>query len=141
MIPVKYTYRNLRARWVTTVLTACGTGMVVFASVLSFGLSAGLARAMLISADKSGVVCLRKGSLDEVSSGIDKLTADRVATGRGVWSAVHFFWPQYLPLDWMATTVLVYGVLVAGLVGFVSGIVPAVRAAGLSVITGLRKVA
>ena len=63
-----------------------------------------------------------------------------VATGRGVWSAAHYFWPQYLPLDWMATTVLAYGVLVAGLVGFVSGIVPALRAAGLSVITGLRKV-
>ena len=68
MIPVKYTIRNLRARWVTTVLTACGTGLVVWASVLSFGLSDGLKRAMLISADKRGIVCLRKGSLDEVST-------------------------------------------------------------------------
>jgi putative ABC transport system permease protein len=84
MIPVKYTFRNLRARWVTTALTACGTAMVVFASVLSFGLSAGLQQAMLISADALGVVCLRKGSLDEVSSGIDKQTADRVATLDGV---------------------------------------------------------
>jgi putative ABC transport system permease protein len=84
MIPVKYTYRNLRTRWVTTVLTASGTGLVVFASILSFGLSAGLQRAMLISADKMDVVCLRKGSLDEVSSGIDKQTADRVATLDGI---------------------------------------------------------
>jgi putative ABC transport system permease protein len=64
-----------------------------------------------------------------------------VAAGRGTWSAVHFFWPQYLPLDWMAPIILIYGVLVAGAVGFVSGIVPALRAAGLSVIAGLRKVA
>lgn len=84
VIPVKYTMRNLRARWVTTLLTALGTGMVVFASALSFGLSAGLSRAMLISADKLGIVCLRKGSLDEVSSGIDIQTADRVATLEGI---------------------------------------------------------
>jgi putative ABC transport system permease protein len=41
---------------------------------------------MLISADKLGIVCLRKGALDEVSSGIDKQTADRVATLEGVES-------------------------------------------------------
>jgi putative ABC transport system permease protein len=63
-----------------------------------------------------------------------------VATGRGVWSTVHYFWPMYLPLDWVAPSVLVHGVLVAGAVGFMSGIWPAWRAAGLSVISGLRKV-
>jgi putative ABC transport system permease protein len=63
-----------------------------------------------------------------------------VATGRGVWSAVHYFWPQYIPLDWMAWIVLVYGVLVAGVVGLLSGALPAWRAASLSVIAGLRKV-
>ncbi len=56
----------------------------MLASVLSFGLAAGLKRAMLISADKLDIVCLRKGSLDEVSSGIDKQTADRVATLEGI---------------------------------------------------------
>jgi putative ABC transport system permease protein len=63
-----------------------------------------------------------------------------VATGRSVWSIVHHFWPAYLPIDWIAPIVLVYGVLVAGAVGLVSGIGPAMRAAGLSVIAGLRKV-
>ncbi len=63
-----------------------------------------------------------------------------VAAGRGTWSTVHYFWPQYIPLDWMAPAVLVYGVLVAGAVGFASGIGPALRAAGLSVIVGLRRV-
>jgi putative ABC transport system permease protein len=84
MIPVKYTIRNLRARWVTTALTAFGTGLVVWASVLSFGLSAGLRDALTISADKLDIVCLRKGSLDEVSSAIDRQTADRIATLDGV---------------------------------------------------------
>jgi putative ABC transport system permease protein len=84
MIPVKYTVRNLRARWMTTAMTAMGTGLVVWASVLSFGLADGLERALLVSADPLDVVCLRKGALDEVSSGIDKQTADRVATLEGV---------------------------------------------------------
>jgi len=64
-----------------------------------------------------------------------------VAAGRGTWSTVHFFWPQYLPLDWMAPIVLVYGVLVAGGIGIVSGAWPAVSAYSMSVVAGLRKVA
>jgi putative ABC transport system permease protein len=84
MIPVKYTIRNLQARWATTLLTALATGLVVFASGLSFGLSAGLKHAMRISADKLDIVCLRKGSLDEVSSGMDGATAGRIATLDGV---------------------------------------------------------
>ena len=84
MIPLKYTTRNLRARWMTTLLTALGIGLVVFASVLSFGLADGLERALLISADPLDVVCLRKGALDEVSSGFDHATADRMRTIEGV---------------------------------------------------------
>jgi len=84
MIPIKYTIRSLQARWVTTLMTALGTGLVVFASVLSFGLADGLQRALLISADPFDVVCLRKGALDEVSSSIDIATADRVRTLKGI---------------------------------------------------------
>jgi len=64
-----------------------------------------------------------------------------VVVGRGVWSAVHYFWPEYIPIDWMAFIVLAYGIIVAGAVGFVSGIGPALRAASLSVVGGLRRVA
>jgi putative ABC transport system permease protein len=64
-----------------------------------------------------------------------------VATGRAVWSIVHHFWPMYIPIDWMAPVVLLYGVLVAGAVGFTSGIGPALRAASMPVIAGLRRVA
>jgi putative ABC transport system permease protein len=83
VIPLKYSLRNLHARWMTTLMTALGIGLVVFASVLSFGLAEGLERALLISADPLDVVCLRKGALDEVSSSIDKATADRVRTLQG----------------------------------------------------------
>ena len=65
-------------------MTVLGTGLVVFASVLSFGLADGMERALLISADPLDVVCLRKGALDEVSSNIDNATADRVRTIEGI---------------------------------------------------------
>lgn len=65
-------------------MTAFGCGLVVFASVLSFGLADGLERALLISADPFDVVCLRKGALDEVSSSLDQATAARVRTVEGI---------------------------------------------------------
>lgn len=84
VIPIKYTLRSLQARWMTTLMTAFGCGLVVFASVLSFGLADGLERALLISADPLDVVCLRKGALDEVSSNVDQATAARVRTIPGI---------------------------------------------------------
>jgi putative ABC transport system permease protein len=63
-----------------------------------------------------------------------------VAAGRGVWSAAHHLWPQYVPLDWMAPTILAQGIALAAVIGLASGIGPALRASRLSVIAGLRKV-
>jgi putative ABC transport system permease protein len=63
-----------------------------------------------------------------------------VLAGRGVWSVVHFLWPQYLPLDWVAPIILLQGLLLSAAIGFVSGLGPAVRASGISVVTGLRKI-
>src|SRR5688572_21814429 len=63
-----------------------------------------------------------------------------VLTGRGIWSAAHHLWPQIVPLDWMSPWILVQGVVLSAAIGFVSGIWPALRAARLSVVAGLRKV-
>lgn len=84
MIPLKYTIRSLQARWMTTLMTAFGSGLVVFASVLSFGLADGLERALMVSADPLDVVCLRKGALDEVSSSLAQDTAARVRSIEGI---------------------------------------------------------
>lgn len=65
-------------------MTAFGSGLVVFASVLSFGLADGLERALVVSADPLDVVCLRKGALDEVSSSLDQATAARVRSIEGI---------------------------------------------------------
>jgi putative ABC transport system permease protein len=84
VIPFKYTVRSLRARWMTTLMTSAGTGLVVFASVLSFGLADGLERTLMVSADPLDIVCLRKGALDEVSSTLDDATVNRIRTLEGV---------------------------------------------------------
>src|SRR5258708_13426606 len=84
MIPVKYNVRNLRVRWVTTLMTVVGTGLVVWATVLSFGLSDGLEHALRISGDDLDLIVLRKGSTEETSSSIDQDLAREVATLDGI---------------------------------------------------------
>ena len=51
MIPAKYNIRNLQVRWMTTLMTVLGTGLVVWASVLCFGLTDGLQYALRVSGD------------------------------------------------------------------------------------------
>jgi putative ABC transport system permease protein len=63
-----------------------------------------------------------------------------VLLGRGIWSAAHLAWPQFVPLDWMAPMILVQGVALSVLIGLASGLGPALRASRLSVVAGLRKV-
>src|SRR5579872_3799243 len=84
MIPIKYNIRNLRVRWVTTLMTVVGTGLVVWATVLSFGLSDGLDHALRISGDDLDLIVLRKGSTDETSSNIDQKLAREVANLDGI---------------------------------------------------------
>src|SRR5260370_19354611 len=84
MIPARYNIRNLRVRWITTLMTVIGTGLVVWATVLSFGLSDGLEHAFTISADELDLIVLRKGWTDETSSTIDPKTAREIANLDGI---------------------------------------------------------
>ena len=61
MIPLKYNVRNLRVRWLTTLKTVLGTGLVVWASVLTFGLTDGLEHALSISSNDLDLIVLRQG--------------------------------------------------------------------------------
>ena len=63
-----------------------------------------------------------------------------VMAGRGIWSVTHYFWPQFVPLDWVAPIILLQGVALSAVIGLASGILPALRASRISVIAGLRKV-
>ena len=84
MIPAKYNIRNLRVRWVTTLMTVLGTGLVVWATVLSFGLADGLEHALSITGNELDLIVLRKGSNEESSSGIEQRLARQVATLDGI---------------------------------------------------------
>jgi putative ABC transport system permease protein len=84
MIPVKYNLRNLKVRWVTTLMTVIGTGLVVWASVLSFGLTDGLEHALRITGHELDLLVFRKGSTDETSSGIEQQIAREIAPMPGI---------------------------------------------------------
>ncbi len=84
MITLKYNVRNLRVRWVTTAMTVLGTGLVVWATVLTFGLIDGLGHALRISGDPLDLIVLRKGTTDETSSLVDQKVAREIANLDGI---------------------------------------------------------
>lgn len=84
MIPIKYNLRNLRVRWVTTVMTVLGTGLVVWSSCLLFGLVDGLQYSLTVSGEPLDLIILRKGSSQETNSGFDTTKADTLKTLSGV---------------------------------------------------------
>lgn len=84
MIPLKYVVRNLRVRWATTIMTVLAIGLVVWASVLTFGLVDGVERAITTTGDPADLIVLRKGSNDEMSSNIDSQTAREIANLPGI---------------------------------------------------------
>ncbi len=84
MIPAKYNLRNLRVRWVTTLVTVLSTGLTVYMSVLVMGLIDGLEKALIISGHPLDLIVVRKGSTDETSSGIEQKVARDVASLPGI---------------------------------------------------------
>jgi putative ABC transport system permease protein len=84
MIPLKYNTRNLRVRWVTTLLTVFGTGLIVWSSCLTFGLAEGLRHSQMVSGDPLDLIILRKGSTNETNGGFSSRTADEIATLSGI---------------------------------------------------------
>ena len=63
-----------------------------------------------------------------------------VAFAQGVWSVMHNLIPQFVPLGFIAGSVILASLAISVGIGVISGIVPAARAASLSVIDGLRRV-
>ncbi len=84
MVPLKYNIRNLRARWVNTLMTVLGTGMIVWSSCALFSLVEGLQHSLNLSGDPLDLIVLRKGSSSETTSGIESSKADRMLTLAGI---------------------------------------------------------
>jgi putative ABC transport system permease protein len=84
MIPVKYNVRNLRVRWVGTLMTVLGTGLIVWSSCILFGLVEGLQHSLTVSGEPLDLIILRKGSTNETNSGYSARNADDIATLDGI---------------------------------------------------------
>lgn len=84
MIPIKYNIRNLRKRWVTTLMTILAIGMVVWLAVQTFGFAEGLERALRIAGDPLDILALRQGSNDETGSTIATNVARDIANLPGI---------------------------------------------------------
>lgn len=74
-LPISYSWRNLFARKVTTLLTAGGMAMVVFVFATMLMLREGLQQTMVQTGEPDNVITIRKGSETEIQSGIDRTQA------------------------------------------------------------------
>ena len=79
-IPFSYSLRNLWTRRLTTVLTAGGMALVVFVFAAILMLAAGLEKTLVETGSPDNVVVIRKGSMTEVQSGVDRQQASVVET-------------------------------------------------------------
>lgn len=84
MVPLRYNLRNLRVRWVTTLLTVLVTAVVVCCSCVLFGLVEGLNHSQMISGEPLDVLILRKGATGELDSTVDLEKAQELATLPGI---------------------------------------------------------
>jgi putative ABC transport system permease protein len=79
-IPISYAAKNLRARKMTTALTAAGMALVVFVFATVLMLQEGLRKTLVDTGSVDNVVVTRRSSGTEVQSGIDRLQAAIVAS-------------------------------------------------------------
>jgi putative ABC transport system permease protein len=79
-IPLLYSLRNLWTRRLTTFLTASGMALVVFVFAAILMLSEGLRKTLVETGSYDNVVVIRKASVSEVQSGVDRLQASIVET-------------------------------------------------------------
>ena len=71
-IPLSYTWRNLAARKLTTLLTACGMALVVFVFATVLMLEEGLRRAMVDTGSPDNVIVTRRSAGTEVQSLVER---------------------------------------------------------------------
>ena len=74
-IPFSYTFRNLWARKVTTLLTAAGMALVVFVFATVLMLEEGLKQTLVDTGSYDNVVVIRRSAQTEVQSGVDRAQA------------------------------------------------------------------
>jgi len=79
-IPYAYSWKNLWARKLTTVLTAGGLALVVFVFATVLMLSEGLEKTLVDTGSADNVMVIRRGSETEVQSTLERLQAGIIET-------------------------------------------------------------
>lgn len=79
-VPLSYSWRNLKTRRLTTVLTAGGMALVVFVFTATLMLAEGLRQTLVSTGSPGNAIVLRKGSETEVQSGIERAAASAMTT-------------------------------------------------------------
>ena len=74
-IPIQYTFRNLWARKLTTLLTAGGMALVVFVFATVLMLEEGLRKTLVDTGSRDNVMVIRRSAQTEVQSAIDRIQA------------------------------------------------------------------
>ena len=75
-----YSFRNLLARRLTTSLTAAGMALVVFVFASIVMLAEGLQKTLVDTGSYDNVVIIRRSSVSEVQSGVERIQASIVET-------------------------------------------------------------
>jgi putative ABC transport system permease protein len=84
MIPLKYSVRNLRVRWITTLMTVFVTALVVGSTCILFAMVEGLQHSQQVSGDPLDLLVLRKGSTSETNGGYALEKAQELTTLPGI---------------------------------------------------------
>src|SRR5687767_5516530 len=74
-LPIRYTFRNLWTRKLTTALTAGGMALVVFVFAAVQMLDAGLRETLVSTGQPDNILVTRRGAGAEISSGVDRVQA------------------------------------------------------------------
>ncbi|OPY72116.1 MAG: Macrolide export ATP-binding/permease protein MacB [Syntrophorhabdus sp. PtaU1.Bin050] len=83
-VPFSYSLRNLWTRRLTTALTASGMALVVFVLVAILMLAQGLEKTLVETGSYDNVVVIRRSSVSEVQSAIERYQASIVETDPAV---------------------------------------------------------
>ncbi|HTJ84399.1 MAG TPA: FtsX-like permease family protein [Polyangiaceae bacterium] len=84
MVPIKYNVRSLFVRKATTIATAVGVGFAVWVFAASLMLSAGVKKTLGSSGSPDVAVVLRKGSDNELASGVEDTQISVIRAAPGV---------------------------------------------------------
>src|SRR3989442_7685000 len=83
-IPFSYIWRSLWARRLTTALTVGGVALVVFVFAGVLMLARGLEATLIETGSPDNVIVLRRSATSELSSQVDRATADVLEAESGV---------------------------------------------------------